>query len=102
MSFMKLLTGSDDVRFPKFTFSSRPSRRELIQRESEIGGQLFGQVPDGHHRQFFNLDRKTWVWYEEWKDSDGKVHNTTTRYEIHTNGVLNTDKDGTKDPVAVK
>lgn len=88
MGFMKLLTGSDDTRFPKFTFSSRPTRRELIQRESEIGGQLFGQVPDGHHRQFFNLDRKTWVWYEEWKGSDDKVHNTTTRYEIHTNGVL--------------
>lgn len=85
---LALLTGSDDVRFPKFTFSSRVSKRELIQRESEIGGQLFGAVPLGHHRQFFNLDKTTWIWYEEWNDDEGKVQSTTTRYEVHKNGVL--------------
>lgn len=85
---LALLTGSDDVRFPSFRFSSRVSKRELIQRESEIGGQLFGPVPAGHHRQFFNLDQTTWIWYEEWNDDEGKTQSTTTRYEVHKNGVL--------------
>lgn len=85
---LQLLTGSDDIRFPTFKLSSKISRRELIQRESEIGGHLFGHIPDGHHRQFFNLDRTTWVWYEEWKDEKGKMESTTTRYEVHPNGVL--------------
>lgn len=81
----KLLTGSDEG----FTlFRSKPTRRQLIQRESELGGQLFGAIPEGHHRQFFNLDKNTWIWYEEWTDKDGKQHSTTTRYEIHANGIL--------------
>lgn len=85
---LTLLAGSDDIQFPRFSFSSRISRRELIQRESEIGGQLFGSVPAGHHRQFFNLDPTTWIWYEEWNDDEGKAQSTTTRYEVHKNGVL--------------
>ncbi|MFZ2545111.1 MAG: hypothetical protein WAW80_03990 [Candidatus Saccharimonadales bacterium] len=88
MGLLKLLTGSDSVKFPRFMFTGKITRRELIQRESEIGGHLFGQIPIGHHRQFFNLDRTTWVWYEEWRDEDGEMQNTTTRYEIHKNGVL--------------
>lgn len=84
-NFTTLLTGSDEV----FSlFRSKPTRRELIQRESELGGQLFGAVPEGHHRQFFNLDTSTWIWYEEWKDEQGKQQSKTTRYEIHPNGIL--------------
>lgn len=56
--------------------------------ESEIGGTLFGDVPQGHRREFFNLDPDTWIWYEEWTDRLGKPRTTTTRYEIHDNGVL--------------
>lgn len=85
---LKLLTGTDDIRFTSFTLRSKPTHRELIQRESEIGGQLFGAIPLGHHRQFFNLDANTWVWYEEWADEKGKPQNTTTRYEVHQNGIL--------------
>ncbi len=69
-------------------FKNRPTRRQLIQRESEIGGTLFGTVPEGRHRQFFNLDESTWIWYEEWFDKDGKKQSTTTRYEVHENGIL--------------
>ena len=49
---------------------------------------MFGAIPNGHHRQFFNLDRSTWVWYEEWTDDKGKTKSLTTRYEIHENGIL--------------
>lgn len=84
---LKLLIG-DDVKLTSFVRRTKPTHRELIQRESEIGGHLFGQVPVGHHRQFFNLDPSTWVWYEEWTDKKGNQQATTTRYEIHENGIL--------------
>lgn len=84
---LKMLTGSDTTGVSSL-FKSKPSRRQVIQKESEIGGQLFGPVPEGHHRQFFNLDRRTWIWYEEWPDGKGGVTRTTTRYEVHENGIL--------------
>jgi hypothetical protein len=61
--------------------------RELLKLESEIGGQLFGPVPKGHRREFFCLDRHTWIWHEEWTEK-GKRKIVTTRYEIRPNGVL--------------
>jgi hypothetical protein len=61
--------------------------RELLSLESEIGGQLFGPVPKGHRREFFCLDRHTWVWHEEWQEK-GKRQMITTRYEVRPNGVL--------------
>lgn len=64
------------------------ARRELLQKEAEIGGTLFGQVPKGHHRQFFCLDDHTWVWYEEWLDQNGQRKVLTTRYEIRPDGIL--------------
>lgn len=93
--FMTLLTGADNLAasgivMPKL---GRPHKalteRELIQKESEIGAELFGQVPEGHTRQFFNLDQNTWIWYEEWTDPlTNQKTNTTVRYEIHPNGIL--------------
>jgi len=61
--------------------------RELIRREAEIGGRLFGPVPEGHERQFFCLDAHTWVWHESWQEN-GKQRSVTTRYEVRPNGVL--------------
>ncbi|RYF29509.1 MAG: hypothetical protein EOO17_01125 [Chloroflexi bacterium] len=92
----ELLVGDDNtsltmpaLKLPKKTRPLRKlSQRELIQLESEIGATLFGPVPKGHHRQFFNLDRTTWIWYEEWIDHLGKKKSTTTRYEIHDQGIL--------------
>jgi hypothetical protein len=82
------IVGTNPSTAGGISLRNRPTRRELIQVESEIGGQLFGVIPKGHHRQFFNLDRNTWVWYEEWLDEKGKVKSITTRYEIHENGIL--------------
>lgn len=91
-----LLTGTEDlpslgIKLPAGT--PKPyqalTERELIQMESEIGAQLFGPVPEGHHRQFFNLDRTTWIWYEEWIDPVTKKRKEATiRYEVHHNGIL--------------
>jgi hypothetical protein len=62
--------------------------RDLIRQEAKIGGELFGSVPQGGRREFFCLDRSTWVWHEEWFDKHGKHHAITTRYDIRPAGIL--------------
>lgn len=81
-----LLTG---VKKP-FSYSPKGvTERELIQLESEIGSQLFDKVPAGNRREFFCLDKDTWIWHEESIDVEtGKQVVLTTRYEIHENGIL--------------
>lgn len=87
-----LIGNTDDVsylRLPKNRTSRRQfSERELIQKESNIGRELFGPIPKGHRREFFCLDESTCVWYEESKDDNGKTIATTTRYEIQGERIL--------------
>lgn len=90
---LTLLIGNTDdlsyLRIPKGKSSvKKMSERELIQRESEIGRELFGPVPKGHQREFFCLDESTCIWYESYKDKDGKEVTSTTRYEIQGDKVL--------------
>lgn len=63
-------------------------KRSLLTREAAIGGQLFGPVPKGHQRQFFCLDKHTWIWHEEWRDTKGQHRAVTTRYEVRPDGVI--------------
>lgn len=90
---LTLLTGGDNVdldwlKLPKNSTPRPLTERELIRRESEIGAQLFGPLPRGHRREFFCLDENTWIWHEEWLDTDRHTQSSTTRYELHQNGVL--------------
>jgi hypothetical protein len=62
--------------------------RDLIRHEAKIGGTVFGPVPAGHRREFFCLDRHTWVWHEEWIDQNGQHQIRTTRYDVRPNGLL--------------
>lgn len=62
--------------------------RQHLRKQAVMGGGLFGAVPDGHRREFFCLDRYTWVWHEEWTDQAGQHHVVTTRYDIRPQGVL--------------
>ncbi len=62
--------------------------RNLIRHEAKIGGQLFGPVPKGGRREFFCLDRHTWIWHEEWLDQAGERQVKTTRYDVRPNGIL--------------
>jgi len=63
--------------------------KALIHHEAKIGGKLFGPIPAGTRREFFCLDRHTWVWHEEWTDAKtGERHIMTTRYDIRPDGVL--------------
>ncbi len=90
INLIKRLVGIDTFRFiPK----SQSSRHELIYQESEIGGRLFGPLPSGHYRQFFNLDRYTWVLYEEWTDENNEIQSITTSYEVHDKGILKVEEN---------
>ena len=81
MDFLKLLNDW-------FGGSNIPSQRQLIEKESKIGAELFGPIPKGHRREFFCLDETAMVWYEEWEDMNGQTQSMTTRYEVHPNGIL--------------
>ena len=88
---LQLITGEPSVpslKMPKKRPFKQLTERELLQLESEIGANIFGDIPTGHRREFFCLDAKTWIWYEEWKDEKGKMQSSTTRYEIHDKGIL--------------
>ena len=90
---LSLIIGDDTPETTKLTMPKKRSfkqltERELLNRESEIGQQLFGPIPAGHRREFFCLDETTWIWYEEWKDEKGNTQQATTRYEVHDNGIL--------------
>lgn len=84
-------TQAADASFtmPKKHLFRKFTERELLQLESEIGAKLFGEIPAGSRREFFCLDKDTWIWYEEGKDPvTGQPTEATTRYEIHDNGIL--------------
>jgi hypothetical protein len=63
-------------------------RRSLLHHEARLGGELFGPVPKGSRREFFCLDKHTWVWHEEWIDEQGKHRVLTTRYDVRPQGVV--------------
>ena len=63
-------------------------QRSLLHFEGRLGGELFGPVPNGTRREFFCLDRHTWVWHEEWTDDHGQRRAVTTRYDVRPSGVL--------------
>lgn len=76
---------------PRFTDNgARQAKayRQLLREEARMGGELFGPVPAGHRREFFCLDRHTWVWHEEWIDERGMPKTLTTRYDIRPQGIL--------------
>jgi len=62
--------------------------RNLIRHEARIGGELFGPVPEGGRREFFCLDKHTWIWHEEWVDQKGQRQIKTTRYDVRPSGIL--------------
>lgn len=89
---LTLLTGtpatSDIFTVPKNRQFKKLTERELLRLESQIGSKLFGPIPAKHRREFFCLDETTWIWHEEWVDEKGHTQQATTRYEVHSNGIL--------------
>jgi hypothetical protein len=64
-------------------------RNQLIHQEARIGSSVLGEVPAGHQREFFCLDKNTWVWSEQWYDQQAKMsRHMNVRYEFQPHGVL--------------
>ena len=64
------------------------NQRDLVDLESSLGATIFGAIPEGHRREFFNVDNDTWIWHEEWLDNSGQRRIKTTRYDVRPNGIL--------------
>lgn len=76
------------VRRRKRTDRKAELHKALLHYEARLGGELFGPVPKGGRREFFCLDKHTWVWHEEWLDAKGKRQMVTTRYDVRPQGVV--------------
>ncbi len=83
MPFKKLLNMSP---IPEH-YSNKFTYDELVNAESKYGRTLFGPIPAGHQREFFEHRKNVWIWYESWVDKDGLVTNQTIRYEVRPAGV---------------
>jgi hypothetical protein len=68
--------------------------RNIIREAARMGGTLFGPTPSTTRREFFCLDEQTWVWHEEWTDTNGIRQTRTTRYDIRPHGIFKA-QDGT-------
>lgn len=68
-------------------YSNKLTLDELINAESVIGRTVFGPVPEGHRREFFESRKNVWFWYESWVDASGIMHEMTIRYEVRPTGV---------------
>lgn len=84
---------------PKPHAKPRLTERELINRESVIGRQLFGPVRASARREFFCLDPHTWIWHEEWTEPRGVRQTITTRYDIRGSQIIKTQNN--QDPEVV-
>ena len=63
------------------------TRGDLINAESALGRTLFGPIPAGHQREFFQVSKNVWIWHESW-DEMGARKETTIRYEVRPSGVF--------------
>ena len=76
-----------------FLKKSHPRTLEdKINAESELGRTIFGPIPAGHQREFFEHKKNLWIWHESW-DELGKRHEITLRYEVRPDGVFKKTND---------
>ena len=73
---------------PSSVYSNKITPDELINMESLWGGILFGPIPAGHQRNFFEYKKNVWIWYEGWLGKNGSVEGTMIRYEVRPAGVF--------------
>lgn len=67
---------------------------DLIRHEAKLTKHIFGAIPKGHHREFFCLDKNTWIWHEEWDDQSGNRKVVSTKYLIRPQSVLKSQNGG--------
>ncbi len=69
-------------------YSNRFSYEDLVNAESAYGRTIFGPIPEGHQREFFEYRKNVWIWHESFLDNNGIVQNMTVRYEVRPDGVF--------------
>lgn len=90
MSFKELL---EKPRLPRLPWAkpaaqaSRMTYDELVNAEAELGRTLFGPIPAGHEREFFEHKKNVWIWHESFVDAAGVMQDLTIRYEVRPTGV---------------
>ena len=75
-------------------YSNKLSYDELLNAESAIGRTIFGPIPEGHQREFFEYRKNIWIWHESFKDPHGVMKEMTVRYEVRPNGVFKRPGNG--------
>ena len=60
---------------------------QLINAESELGRTLFGPIPEGYRREFFESRPNVWIWHESFVNKLGRMEEMTIRYEVRPTGV---------------
>ena len=94
MSFKKLLTGKNaqpvnhGYRGDPHRYSNKLSYEDLVNAESALGRTIFGPIPEGHQREFFEYRKNVWIWHESYVDVDGTMNDMTVRYEVRPEGVF--------------
>ena len=92
MSLKKLLKLPElpkiDLFKPQSSYSNRLSYEDLINAESALGRTLFGPIPAGHQREFFEHKKNVWIWHEGWVHEVGQEQGVTIRYEVRPEGVF--------------
>ena len=83
-----------DRVFDAHHYSNRLSYDELLNAESAIGRTIFGPIPEGHQREFFEYRKNVWIWHESFVDPNGVMQEMTVRYEVRPNGVFKRPGNG--------
>lgn len=81
MSIKKLLKKRQEV------YTNKPTYDDLINAESQLGRTLFGPIPMGHRREFFQSKKNVWIWHESYLNQLGHIEELTVRYEVRPAGV---------------
>lgn len=68
---------------PLFGIYQPIETRDLINRESLVGGKVFGVERPNEVIRFYNLDLNNWYFYQQITDKSNKSQSATIHYEVH-------------------
>lgn len=89
MPFKKLIKWAVDYsEASKHKYSNKLTLEDLINAEAALGRTVFGPIPEGHRREFFESRKNVWFWHESWNDQYGNPQDITVRYEVRPDGVF--------------
>ncbi len=87
MSLKKLLTDAFGILKDEKHYTNKLTYDDLVNAESAIGRTIFGPVPEGRRREFFEAKKNVWIWHESYLNAAGVMEEMTIRYEVRPAGV---------------